>query len=40
VSWGTGDSSSATVGASGAWAYVAWADDTSGNYEIYVKKGY
>ena len=40
VSWGTGDSSSATVGASGAWAYVAWADDSSGNYEIYVKKGY
>jgi len=39
VSWGTGDSSSATVAASGAWAYVVWADDTSGNYEIYVKKG-
>ena len=40
VSWGTGDSSSATVAASGAWAFVAWADDSSGNYEIYVKKGY
>jgi hypothetical protein len=39
VSWGTGDSSSSTVAASGAWAYVAWADDSSGNYEIYVKKG-
>jgi hypothetical protein len=39
VSWGTGDSSHASVAASGTWAYIAWMDDSSGNYEIYVKKG-
>jgi len=40
VSWGSGDSAHATNAASGAWAYVAWSDNTSGNYEIYVKYGY
>jgi hypothetical protein len=37
ISWGTGDSSQATVAAKGSDAYIAWADDTSGNYEIYIK---
>jgi hypothetical protein len=40
VSWGTGDSSCATIAASGSWAYIAWMDNTSGNYEILVKYGY
>jgi len=39
VSWGSGDSSHSSVAASGQWAYVAWHDNTSGNYEIYVKFG-
>ena len=39
VSWGSGDSSHSSVAASGQWAYVAWHDNTSGNYEIYVKYG-
>jgi hypothetical protein len=39
VSWGTGDSSQSTVGASGTWAYIAWSDDSGGNYDIYIKKG-
>lgn len=37
VSWGTGDSSQSAVAASIGNAYVVWADDTSGNYEIYIK---
>ena len=37
ISWGTGDSGQATVAAKGTDAYIAWADDTSGNYEIYIK---
>jgi hypothetical protein len=39
VSWGTGDSSHPTVAAVDTGAYVAWADNTTGNYEILVKKG-
>jgi hypothetical protein len=39
VSWGTGDSSGSTLTSAGAYAYVAWMDDTSGNYEILVKYG-
>jgi hypothetical protein len=39
VSWGSGDSSHSSVAASGQWAYIAWHDNTSGNYEIYVKYG-
>ena len=39
VSWGTGDSSHACVAASGTWAYIAWMDDSTGNYEILVKRG-
>jgi hypothetical protein len=39
VSWGAGDSSHPSIAASGQWAYVAWHDNTSGNYEIYVKYG-
>ena len=37
VSWGTGDSSQSAVAASSGNAYVVWADNTSGNYEIYIK---
>jgi hypothetical protein len=37
VSWGTGDSSQSSVAASSGDAYVVWADNTSGNYEIYIK---
>jgi len=40
VSWGSGDSSHPSIAASGQWAYIAWHDNTSGNYEIYVKYGY
>jgi hypothetical protein len=39
VSWGAGDSSHSTIAASGNSAYIVWSDNTSGNYEIYVKKG-
>lgn len=39
VSWGTGDSSGSTITSAGASAYIAWMDDSSGNYEIYVKYG-
>jgi len=40
VSWGTGESVYSTIASSGAWAYIAWMDNTSGNYEIYVKYGF
>lgn len=40
VSWGAGDSSHPSIAASGYWAFIAWHDNTSGNYEIYVKFGY
>jgi len=39
VSWGTGESSHSGIAASGNSAYIVWSDDTSGNFEIYVKKG-
>jgi hypothetical protein len=39
VSWGGGASGQSTVGAAGGSAWVAWSDDSSGNYEIYIKKG-
>jgi hypothetical protein len=39
VSWGTGDSANATISSAGASAYIAWMDDSSGNYEILVKYG-
>lgn len=39
VSWGTGVSSHSGIAASGNSAYIVWSDDSSGNYEIYVKKG-
>jgi hypothetical protein len=39
VSWGTGDSSHSTTAASNASAFVVWSDNSSGNYEILVKKG-
>jgi hypothetical protein len=39
VSWGTGDSSHPTVAAVDTGAYIAWADNTTGHYEILVKKG-
>jgi hypothetical protein len=39
VSWGTGDSSHSSIAASAGGAYIVWADNTSGNYEIYFKKG-
>jgi len=39
VSWGTGDSSHSTIAASGASAFVVWSDNSSGNYEILIKKG-
>jgi len=39
VSWGVGTSNHSTVGAAGSSAWVAWSDNTSGNYEIYIKKG-
>jgi hypothetical protein len=40
VSWGTGESVFPAIAASGTYAYVAWMDDTSGNYEILVKHGF
>lgn len=40
VSWGTGDSVSSTLASHGNWAYIVWSDNTSGNYEIYIKNGY
>lgn len=39
VSWGTGDSTHPSIAAIDTGAYIAWSDDTSGNYEILVKKG-
>jgi hypothetical protein len=39
VSWGIGDSYCPTIAAVSTGAYIAWSDHTSGNYEIYVKKG-
>jgi hypothetical protein len=39
VSWEEGESWSATLTSAGAWAYIAWMDDTSGNSEIYVQYG-
>ena len=39
VSWGTGDSIDACVFDSGQWAYIIWSDNSSGNYEIYIKFG-
>jgi hypothetical protein len=39
VSWGVGASSHSTVAAAGSSAWVVWSDETSGNYEIYIKKG-
>jgi hypothetical protein len=39
ISWGTGDSSHASVASSGTWAYVIWMDDSGGNYEILLKRG-
>jgi hypothetical protein len=39
VSWGAGDSSHSTIAASSASAFVVWSDNSSGNYEILVKKG-
>jgi hypothetical protein len=39
VSWGTGDSSFSAPTSSGAWAFIVWMDNSSGNYEIYVKYG-
>lgn len=39
VSWGTGDSTHSKIAASDAGAFIVWADNTSGNYEIYFKKG-
>jgi len=38
VSWGTGDSSHATISGSSGLVYIIWADNTSGNYEILLKK--
>jgi len=39
VSWGTGDSSHSTAAANNTSAFVAWSDNSSGNYEILIKKG-
>lgn len=39
VSWGTGYSTLSSVTSSGASAFIVWMDNTSGNYEIYVKYG-
>jgi len=39
VSWGTGNSAHSTIAAIDSGAYIAWADNTSGNYEILIKKG-
>jgi hypothetical protein len=39
VSWGTGDSTHPAIAAIDSGACIAWSDDTSGNYEILVKKG-
>jgi hypothetical protein len=39
VSWGSGASTQSTVSAAGGSAWIAWSDETSGNYEIYIKKG-
>lgn len=38
VSWGTGDSSHASLAGSSGLVYVVWSDNTSGNYEVYFKK--
>jgi len=39
VSWGIGDSIYPSIAATDTGAYIAWSDNTSGNYEILVKKG-
>jgi hypothetical protein len=39
VSWGTGDSSHASIVANTTGAYIVWSDNTGGDYEIYFKKG-
>jgi len=39
VSWGIGDSYYPTIAAVSTGAFIAWSDSTSGNYEIYIKKG-
>ena len=39
VSWGIGFSSFPSIAAVSSGAYIAWLDNTSGNYEILVKKG-
>jgi hypothetical protein len=39
VSWGNGASTYSSVGAAGSSAWIAWSDNTAGNYEIYIKKG-
>ena len=39
VSWGIGESSFPAIAAISAGAYIVWMDDTSGNFEILVKKG-
>jgi hypothetical protein len=39
VSWGYGTSFFSTVAAVNSGAYIAWSDNTPGNYEILVKKG-
>ena len=39
VSWGTGESICPTISSASAQAYIAWMDNSSGNYEIYVKYG-
>lgn len=40
VSYGTGDSINSSVDCKGIWALAVWADNTSGNYEIYFKHAY
>jgi len=39
VSWGVGDSSHSNIAAGVGEAFIVWSDNTSGNYEIYIKKG-
>ena len=39
VSWGIGESSYPAIAAISTGAYIVWMDDTSGNFEILVKKG-
>ena len=39
ISWGSGDSNYSSIASSDVWTFVAWSDNTSGNYEIYFKRG-